>query len=660
MKHFMDIVRVKESDDDMVESNVGAFQVGDHIQISEKWDGANSSIAWENGELKAYSRKNELNMNNNLRGFWNFVQTLDKEMFRDLGNRVLFGEWGVPHTVKYNQDAYNKWYVYDMFDKDTEHWLSQTVVKEYAESHGLEYIHVLYDGPFISWEHCKTFLNQPAYGNQQEGCFSSRTKILMADDSEILIKDVKVGDIVKSYNLNTHCIENKKVTNVFFNGHKSVDQWKQMNVFCRGFTARGLISGKTTVTKNHKFFDGNGFTEIDKLDSIYHYELTIDPYRYQACIGLMCSDGCLSKYLFKISQKEDKMQYFETLLEPFLNPKRQINISGKGSRIKNITIQKAYSDAWFTKYILKHNKLDYISMFRDFNDIGWAYFFMGDGSGKKNSLNLCLASYTQEEVNEIVKILKEYFEIKCLNITYDKRVFNGSGASIWLSGENANKIFNRIAKYIVPTHRYKLPENIEQINENQFTGFPNCQYGIVKRHIYKNIDFVNSNYCENHQTIGAWDLEVEDNHNYFANGCLVHNCVIKNQDKLNDPDNRNPFYLKIVNDSFKETQLNNHIKKILDPNDEIDKAQAEECASQVITEARVRKDILKMVDEGLIPEKLTPQDMGLIARLLPKRMYDDVLKEEKELVGNCIANKYFGKAISSQSMNWAKKIVLGS
>jgi hypothetical protein len=52
--------------------------------------------------------------------------------------------------------------------------------------------------------------------------------------------------------------------------------------------------------------------------------------------------------------------------------------------------------------------------------------------------------------------------------------------------------------------------------------------------------------------------------------------------------------------------------------------------------------------------------MGLIACLLPKRMYDDVLKEEKELVGDCIANKYFGKAISSQSMNWAKKIVLGS
>lgn len=307
MKHFMDIVRVKEnSEDDLVTVNTGAFEVGDRVVLQTKVDGCNAQIAWEDGELKAYSRKNELNMNNNLRGFWNFVQTLDKEKFRDLGNRCLYGEWLVPHTIHYDKDAYNKWYVYDMFDKDTEQWLPQEIVKEYAESHDLIYVHTYYDGPFISWEHVRSFFNQPMYGDRIEGI------------------------------------------------------------------------------------------------------------------------------------------------------------------------------------------------------------------------------------------------------------------------------------------------------------------------------------------------------------------VAKNMTKLNDPDCRNPFYLKVINDEFKETQLNNHIKKILDPNDEIDKAQAEECASQVITEARVRKDILKMVDEGLIPEKLTPQDMGLIARLLPKRMYDDALKEEKELVGDCIANKYFGKAISSQSMNWAKKIVLGS
>lgn len=171
MKHFMDISRIKENEgSELTMSNIGAFQPGDIIQISEKVDGANASIALNNnGNLVAFSRKNELNYQNTLRGFWNYVQTLDKEKFQDLGKYVCFGEWLVSHTVKYNADAYNKWYVYDMYDTETEEWLPQSIVKEFAEAHGLEYIHVLYEGEFISWDHCRTFLNSPAYGDKQEG-----------------------------------------------------------------------------------------------------------------------------------------------------------------------------------------------------------------------------------------------------------------------------------------------------------------------------------------------------------------------------------------------------------------------------------------------------------------------------------------------------------
>ena len=172
MKHFIDIERAKFEDEaGMVKSNVGGFEVGDHIIIQTKIDGANASIALdENGNLMAFSRKNQLDMNNNLRGFWDFVQTLDKEKFQDLGNRVLFMEWEVRHTIKYRPDVYNQVYVYDMFDIDTNQWQPQSIVKEFAESHGLNYIHTLYDGPFISWEHCKSFMDIPFYGEHEEGC----------------------------------------------------------------------------------------------------------------------------------------------------------------------------------------------------------------------------------------------------------------------------------------------------------------------------------------------------------------------------------------------------------------------------------------------------------------------------------------------------------
>lgn len=305
MKHYIDISRIRtENESEFSYDNTKGFEVGDHIQISEKVDGANASITLDDdGSLIAYSRKNELNATNNLRGFWNFVQTLDKDKFQDLGNKIAFMEWLVPHTVKYNKDAYNQAYMYDLYDKDTEQWLPQTEVKAFAEAHGLNYIHVLYDGPFISWEHCKTFLNSPAYGDSQEGI------------------------------------------------------------------------------------------------------------------------------------------------------------------------------------------------------------------------------------------------------------------------------------------------------------------------------------------------------------------VVKSQSKLNTPDKRLPFYLKIVNESFKETQLKNHVKKVLDPQHEADKKSAEEDAEKVVTEARVRKDINKMIDEGILPEQISPKDMGLIARNLPKRIFEDIMKEESNSID--ISNQFIGKAINNRVMVLARTIVLG-
>ena len=308
MKHYMNIVRVKKNDEtSIIDDNTKAFNVGDHIIIQTKIDGANASIALNNnGDLLAYSRKNELNYQNTLRGFWNFVQTLDKERFKDLGHMVAFMEWLVPHTVKYYQESYNQAYMYDLYDLDTEQWLPQDKVKKFAEDHGLNYVNVLYDGEFISWEHVKTFLNvKTPYGDSQEGI------------------------------------------------------------------------------------------------------------------------------------------------------------------------------------------------------------------------------------------------------------------------------------------------------------------------------------------------------------------VVKNMSKLNSPDIRRPFYLKIVNDSFMETKAHNHVKKVLDPQHQEEKNQAEEIANEVVTKARVQKEIHKMIDEGILPEKLQPKDMSMVARNLPKRIYDDIVKEELERISDTIGNQYFGKAVNAITMNYAKDIVLG-
>lgn len=657
MKHFMDISRIKENEgSELTMSNIGAFQPGNIIQISEKVDGANASIALDNnGNLVAYSRKNELNYQNTLRGFWNYVQTLDKEKFQDLGKYVCFGEWLVSHTVKYNADAYNKWYVYDIYDTETEEWLPQSVVKEFAKTHGLEYIHVLYEGEFISWDHCRTFLNSPAYGDSQEGCFSSRAKILMGDGSQKPMCEIQIGDMVKSYNILTKTVENKRVINKFYNGLKPVKEWDQINVFPRGCSASKLLSGKITVTNNHLFFNGKDYSPINDLDHVYHYGIIFDNFRLQAFLGMMCSDGNLSKEIFKISQRSDRIDDFYKLFEGFVSPRTRNFKSGKGSNMSDLLFVKQITKPIYDEYGLTHNKFDYIKAFKNFDDVGWAYFFIGDGCCSVNhSCSLDLSSYSDEEVNIIKNEFDNHFKVKT-SVYIDKRVSNGSGKSLWLNKKDRIVFLQQISKYILPSHRYKL--NI--LNKpDEFIGYPPKEYGLVKRKIYKKVPFESTKYSKGHINVGAWDLEIEDNHNYFVSGCLVHNCVVKNQSKLNSPDIRQPFYLKIVNDSFMETKAHNHIKKVLDPQHQEEKNQAEEIANEVVTKARVQKEIHKMIDEGILPEKLQPKDMSVVARNLPKRIYDDIVKEELERISDTVGNQYFGKAVNTVTMNYAKEIVL--
>lgn len=175
---FIDIQAIRETDIDLGNgvtrsNNVGAFEVGDHIQISEKIDGANSSIAWcpEENRLEIFSRTNLLDGSDGLRGFKSFIETkvANRFDFSKYPRLVFFGEWCVRHHIVYSSGWENVWRLYDVWDKDVDAYLPQSKVKELAHEIGVEYIHVLYDGPFVSWEHCRSFLHQNTYGETQEG-----------------------------------------------------------------------------------------------------------------------------------------------------------------------------------------------------------------------------------------------------------------------------------------------------------------------------------------------------------------------------------------------------------------------------------------------------------------------------------------------------------
>ncbi len=190
MKHFIEIEALRQEDIEVLDgvikpNNCSNFAKGDIISITEKIDGANASATYDDGIVKAFSHKKELTTANTLRGFYEYVLGLNTHIFSDNPQYIVFGEWLVKHTVQYNVENYNKWYVYSLWNKVDEKWETPDIVKAFCLKYDLEYVHELYYGEFISWEHIRSFMNKPFYGDRQEGVVVRNVTKMVQEDNRL-------------------------------------------------------------------------------------------------------------------------------------------------------------------------------------------------------------------------------------------------------------------------------------------------------------------------------------------------------------------------------------------------------------------------------------------------------------------------------------------
>lgn len=142
------------------------------------------------------------------------------------------------------------------------------------------------------------------------------------------------------------------------------------------------------------------------------------------------------------------------------------------------------------------------------------------------------------------------------------------------------------------------------------------------------------------------------NPKYSFYGNTQEGIVVKNQSKLEvDKELREPVYIKIVNEAFKETQK---VKQV-DPEKEKALKNAQDLLAGVVTNNRVSKVLGKLQEDGEVPKELTPDDLGKVAKKLPKAVFEDVKKEEPEIVE--AAGKFAGKVSGSYTMAIAREII---
>ena len=175
MKKYLDIERCKQK-------YAETFNVGEDIVIQEKIDGSNASIRYdeESSTLKAFSRRLELSADNTLNGFWDYVQTLNLDTFKEiLGSRyIVFGEWmGAKHAIKYPENVYGKFWMFDVWDTQTEQYLPYEETRSFYdkliacgnEDNKFNFVPVFYIGKFESWEKTLELVGRTEVGAEPTG-----------------------------------------------------------------------------------------------------------------------------------------------------------------------------------------------------------------------------------------------------------------------------------------------------------------------------------------------------------------------------------------------------------------------------------------------------------------------------------------------------------
>ena len=123
-------------------TEVEGIEVGT-VYVFPKIDGTNGSVWLHEAAIKCGSRNRELALDNDNQGFMNAMvqdEAIKRYVFTN-PSHILYGEWLVPHTLKtYSDDAWRRFYVFDVFDRSKERLLSYDEYSPAAIAAGLNVI----------------------------------------------------------------------------------------------------------------------------------------------------------------------------------------------------------------------------------------------------------------------------------------------------------------------------------------------------------------------------------------------------------------------------------------------------------------------------------------------------------------------------------------
>ena len=385
-----------------------------------------------------------------------------------------------------------------------------------------------------------------------DGCFSGEDCVLLADGSKRKIKDIvknREEIEVLSYNFKTKSVEPKKV--IGWNKSKKtykLDNW--LTIYLSGVSQKldGQIPQHNiiTPTKNHVIFkkDNNNIIEVpaDQLkngDIVYTPVYDMYELEKQIVLGGLLGDGSCTYPHNKTSKKgfhcrhslkqKDYVDYKASFFKSSHKTRGYAdeNSYGKNKYELTVSCQDGISNIWNICYNNNGNKEITMEWLEQLNWLGFSVWYMDDGSlskgSKNNSIHLHTEGYSEKEVDIIVDFYNKK-QLKCYKCNYRKYFM------INFSTDASEEIWKNIREYICPSMQYKLPDRHKgYFNYNIKNDIKNQTRQIVLKegYIIKIEDGLKTHNYYKAKEVHKYDIEVEDNNNYFCQGILVHNSLIR-------------------------------------------------------------------------------------------------------------------------------------
>ena len=378
-----------------------------------------------------------------------------------------------------------------------------------------------------------------------DGCFPYNTLVTLEDGSSIPIGQIvnqQMNVKVLSYNMKTNKIEPKRV--IGWN-KKNSEEKEWLCITCdkasKKIDAKKVSSVELQLTKNHKVFveDVNhnivekSADELVVGDKIYNHITSLSSIQEQVILGGILGDSSFKHYnnkeysngiIMRHSLKQkDYVKYKNKLLGKLAIHYKEYEAQNSYEKEKveawtysNQAISKIYQLC--TKDNHKHITKEWLEKL---NWLGIAIWYMDDGSlnvGTKNpSIYFHTEGYSKEE-NETIINFFSHIGIKAYLRRYKTHYF------VAISTNDSNKIWENIKTFIPDNMQYKLPLEyqgyFENIIDDEELSYELNSCVITKIEQKCNPVKMNGG-CK------KFDLQIEDNSNYFADGILVHNSLIK-------------------------------------------------------------------------------------------------------------------------------------